>query len=253
MTTCDPGKGSDSMEKDQTGKKRKGKAEDLTGRVFGRLTVVSRAENRGGRVCWNCRCSCGQEKVVRARDLKSGTVKSCGCLRKELSGKNKLDLSGKKFGRLTPLYPIENRDQKGSVYWRCRCECGNMAEVTAANLVYGLTKSCGCLQKENQKKIQERLHRIDGTCIEFLEKRKTRSDNKSGFRGVFQKQDGKYKVTIGFRGKRYSLGNFTTYEEAVERRLKAEQDLYGSYLKEYYQRFGRQEDRQIPQETKEMK
>lgn len=57
------------------------------------------------------------------------------------------------------------------------------------------------MKKENQDKIVDRLHRVDGTCIEFLEKRKYRSDNKSGFRGVFQMPNGRYRVSIGFRGK----------------------------------------------------
>ena len=53
-------------------------AEDLTGRVFGTLTVLYRTENRNGRTCWMCRCSCGNERAVTARDLKAGKVTSCG-------------------------------------------------------------------------------------------------------------------------------------------------------------------------------
>ena len=66
------------------------KAEDLTGRQFGRLRVVSRAENvlRGSqkKVAWSCSCSCGSERpiIVTSQDLKTGKVKSCGCLRSEV-------------------------------------------------------------------------------------------------------------------------------------------------------------------------
>lgn len=70
---------------------------DLTGRKFGRLTVIERVENyitpKGIQMPqWKCKCECGNEKVVRGHDLKRGNATSCGCLRKEKMaeiGKNK--------------------------------------------------------------------------------------------------------------------------------------------------------------------
>lgn len=56
---------------------------DLTGETFGRLTVLSRAEDIAGRVSWNCRCSCGKELVARAYNLRGGKTQSCGCLQRE--------------------------------------------------------------------------------------------------------------------------------------------------------------------------
>ena len=56
---------------------------DLTGQRFGRLTVIERAENIGKKTMWKCRCDCGNEKIIRADDLKSGRSKSCGCYNKE--------------------------------------------------------------------------------------------------------------------------------------------------------------------------
>lgn len=53
---------------------------DLTGRRFGRLTVIERAENRKGRVMWKCVCDCGNICVVNAYHLTSGHSNSCGCL-----------------------------------------------------------------------------------------------------------------------------------------------------------------------------
>lgn len=57
------------------------KAEDLTGRRFGKLTVIQRAsdtKNRGP--LWACRCECGGETTARSHHLKQGGKKSCGCL-----------------------------------------------------------------------------------------------------------------------------------------------------------------------------
>jgi hypothetical protein len=52
---------------------------DLTGKCFGRFIVVERAPNKDGKVCWRCKCECGNTKVVRSEDLASGGSKSCGC------------------------------------------------------------------------------------------------------------------------------------------------------------------------------
>ena len=59
------------------------KAIDLTGNIYGRLTVLSRAESIKGRAVWDCACSCGGAKAVAASELKKGGTKSCGCLANE--------------------------------------------------------------------------------------------------------------------------------------------------------------------------
>lgn len=56
--------------------------------------------------------------------------------------KPRIDLTGKKFGRLTPQYYI-----KGGK-WHCICDCGNELDVDTRNLNSNHTQSCGCLQKE---------------------------------------------------------------------------------------------------------
>jgi hypothetical protein len=54
---------------------------DFTGRQFGRLTVIRRAENTKSRMTqWLCRCECGTEKAITVANLGSNT-NSCGCLR----------------------------------------------------------------------------------------------------------------------------------------------------------------------------
>ena len=209
-------------------------AEDLSGRRFGSLTVLYRVENRNGRTCWMCRCDCGKKKTVTARDLKAGKVKSCGYRTHDGEG-NRVDLSGKLFGRLTAVEPIARRDRKGSIYWRCVCSCGNETEVTEDCLVQGNVMSCGCLKRENQKRISGRLHRVDGTCVEILEKRKYRKDNSSGFRGVFKTKEGKYRVNIGFKRQRFYLGSYTEYQEAVKARMDAEKVIHDGFLKAYYE------------------
>lgn len=57
----------------------KGRAKDLTGLTFGRLTVLGPAGNSCGKAVWRCRCSCGREVAVRGDHLRSGHTTSCGC------------------------------------------------------------------------------------------------------------------------------------------------------------------------------
>ncbi len=58
-----------------------------------------------------------------------------------------IDLSGRRFGRLTVLHKLPTRSW-GSIVWRCKCECGNFASVDGSSLREGLTQSCGCLMRE---------------------------------------------------------------------------------------------------------
>jgi len=118
---------------------------DLTGRVFGRLTVIREAEKRGGRTYWLCSCECGNQKAVSTTHLTSGHTKSCSCVQK--AGANAEDLRGKKFGRLRVLERAKNHS--GRVHWMCLCDCGESAVISAKKMKSGHTKSCGCLHKEN--------------------------------------------------------------------------------------------------------
>lgn len=61
---------------------------DLTGKKFGRLTVIGISKKKVGRkTYWNCLCDCGKKKTVRSDSLQTST-KSCGCLRDEEAAKN---------------------------------------------------------------------------------------------------------------------------------------------------------------------
>lgn len=60
---------------------------------------------------------------------------------------NYLDLSGRKFGRLTCIKDV-GRAKGSNVLWLCKCECGNESIVRSGKLMNGHTQSCGCLQKE---------------------------------------------------------------------------------------------------------
>ena len=56
---------------------------DLTGKKYGRLSIINRAPNKNGRVYWNCICDCGAKTVTSRNELRSGDSQSCGCYHKE--------------------------------------------------------------------------------------------------------------------------------------------------------------------------
>lgn len=63
-----------------------GKFQDLTGNRYGRLIVKYRTDKEKGRnTWWMCECDCGVIKEVNARHLVHGKIKSCGCLRNEMT------------------------------------------------------------------------------------------------------------------------------------------------------------------------
>lgn len=64
----------------------------------------------------------------------------------------KIDLIGKKFGRLEVLDETIDRTSNGYVLWLCKCECGNFKITSSYNLRIGKTKSCGCRQDETKIK-----------------------------------------------------------------------------------------------------
>lgn len=52
---------------------------DLSGKKFGRLTVLEKAPSKNKRTMWKCKCDCGKIKDIGAVELIKGSSKSCGC------------------------------------------------------------------------------------------------------------------------------------------------------------------------------
>lgn len=63
----------------------------------------------------------------------------------------RIDITGKRFGRLVVKKYYETRD--GIAYWECICDCDNSKSkiINGSNLRKGYTKSCGCIRKEGIK------------------------------------------------------------------------------------------------------
>lgn len=60
-----------------------------------------------------------------------------------------MNISGRRFCRLLALYRTPKKEGRASAsYWMCQCDCGKLHEVYLTNLLRGMTRSCGCLHKE---------------------------------------------------------------------------------------------------------
>jgi hypothetical protein len=126
-----------------------GKFVDLNGMIYGRLTVLSYYGVKGHETMWNCKCSCGNTKIIAKNSLINGT-KSCGCLLKEINTKRCLiDLTGQRFGRWTVLCRDESK--RKYVHWLCRCDCGTEKSVWNQSLKNGDSQSCGCYKADRSR------------------------------------------------------------------------------------------------------
>lgn len=133
--------------------------EDLTGKKFGRLIVVSKCDYRKNeQIMWHCKCDCGNETDVRSHSLRCGETQSCGCLFEErrkagqsAGGKTHFEnLVGQRFGRLTVVQYLGHK--KDNHKYLCSCDCGNTKIVWASSLRSGFTRSCGCYNREQVSK-----------------------------------------------------------------------------------------------------
>lgn len=120
---------------------------DLTGKRFGSLVVDGRApNNHRGNTQWYCTCDCGGKKIVLGYDLTKGRTTTCGC-KSYLKGKPshaRVDLVGKRYGKLVVTSLNESLSKDGVLVWNCLCDCGNTFTARGGNLKCGKAWHCGC-------------------------------------------------------------------------------------------------------------
>lgn len=138
------------------------KRQDLTGKHFGKLTVL---EYDPVQKKWKCQCDCGNLTYKNTGHLNAGTATSCGCRQRQ-------DLTGKRFGKLVVLAKSENR-RRGHYLWICKCDCGNVCEKPTGELNAGTATSCGCSWRQPAVHEGDRFGRL--TAIRPTEKRSAKA------------------------------------------------------------------------------
>ena len=111
------------------------RVKDITGKQYGYFTIIKFINSYKGNSRWLCKCKCGTSKIIEARRLKDGNIKSCGCLRV----KNKNDNIGLTFNKWT-IIDIGTKNN----YYLCKCKCGVIKEISLNSIKRGRSKSCGC-------------------------------------------------------------------------------------------------------------
>lgn len=137
--------------------------------------------------------------------------------------KQRLDLTGQRFGMLTVLAPAESIGAMTA--WRCRCDCGRETVVMTGHLRDGHTTSCGC---------KPTVTLIDGTCVELIQSQTIRRNNTSGVTGVtWNSRQNRWDASLMFKGERHYLGSYGKFEDAVKARKQAEKEYHEPFLREF--------------------
>ena len=136
------------------------------GNKINHLTIedINLKDNTYKTIEYLCSCDCGnpEKKLVKHTHLKSGTVKSCGCLHKNNyiigaeSSIKILDITGQRFEKLEAIKCLEPK-MKSTANWLFRCDCGNTHILQANDFLRGRASSCGCIVSKGEYLIEKEL------------------------------------------------------------------------------------------------
>ena len=234
--------------------------EDLTGKIFGRLTVLKRVEDyvfeSGERmVQWLCECSCSEHNkvVVTRSNLKNGNTRSCGCLQKEFIAsinkkENKFDLSGK-YGVLWETntdkevyFDLCNADKILQHSWH-EDSCGYTATcIGKVEVRMHAFLGCKGYDHKNRNKKDNRLSNLRPcTTQQNLYNKSKPKRNTSGIMGVsWHKFSHKWMARLHINHQCVYLGIYTNKDDAIRARLNAEVKYFGEFAPQQhlYERYG---------------
>lgn len=227
-------------------------AEDLSGQKFNHLTVNSFAyfkevANRKRVAYFNCTCDCNNinQCVVSGPSLKSGKVKSCGCLRvvngqkrRKYNIYNKNDKNNtvefylEKGGSF--VVDLDDFDVVAEQYWFLddRGYVTSREHGTGKTIRLHSILCPGFIEVDhiNQNKLDNRRCNFrEVTRQENVINRPKSKCNSSGFIGVYwSKKDQSWYSQISINRKTIHLGYTATKEQAIVQRLQAELKYFGA-------------------------
>lgn len=211
----------------------------IIGKTYNNLIVDELTDQRNsyGKRLYSCTCLlCGNKRLASKQNLEYNEIKDCG------NHRPIKDITGQKFGYLTAEYPIrgEKHGKDSTIVWHCKCICGEYVDVTYQHLIKGHTISCGHNKKEKLKELF-----VEGTAPCKLKENK-RSTNTSGVTGVYyDKSREKWCAEIMFQRKKYFLGRYDDFNDAVKARKIGEENIHGAFLDWYENEY----KKQIPQDN----
>ena len=240
--------------------------EDLTGKVFDRLTVIEQADdyiekNGTHRAQWLCKCSCESNKtiIVLGDRLKRKSTRSCGCLAKEHFIKvlnenrqklidtkhktNNYDLNGEYGVGWTTntnkefYFDLEDYDKIKDYCWNEKIDKHGysvlIAHIPFQNKTIKMFHLLGFkgYDHHNRNPLDNRKENLwSASVTDNVRNSSINKNNKSGFIGVsWHKQSNKWRAYITIDYKQISLGQFSDIKEAIKARLNAEVKYFGKF------------------------
>lgn len=236
--------------------------EDLTGRIFGRLTVIKQTEDDVGsdrrrRACWHCQCECGNYIDVAGYSLtrKDHPTKSCGCLAHKMTN-NIYDLSGE-FGigycfntNEKFYFDLDDYDLIKDYHWCEHIDNKNGYHCARAYIsneqrfikMHRLIVEWDVVDHINRNPLDNRKSNLRRATIQENNWNRSRhKNNTSGVTGVYlHKPNQTWCATIECNKQRHRLGYFINKEDAIKARLQAEVKYYGEFApqKHLFEQYG---------------
>lgn len=221
---------------------------DISGKKYGRLTVIQRnGKAKNGNALWLCKCDCGKTTTVDSYNLRSGHVKSCGCLAKEQVKKrrnyNKFEFNESYYIGYTsntnkPFYFDKEDYEKVSDHCWMENDSGYAVSVMGNpkrlvrmhRFILGLNEYDPIVDHKNQNKLDNRKSNLRlATRSTNGVNRGHNSNSKTKHKGIYQLEDGWYQADICKDYKTIHIGKYKTIEEAIIARHKKEKELFGEF------------------------
>lgn len=231
--------------------------EDLTGKTFGRLVVLSQADdyiasNGCHYACYKCQCTCGSGKItiVHSGALKSKATQSCGCLQKEKTSEIAMK-NNKKYNdyEVQEDYVIMYTRKGEPFYvdledfWRVKniCWCSNNYGYIMGTIDGKITLLSRYIMNcppdlmvdhiHAERKYDNRKENLRlATPFQNQHNVGTQKNNTSGVTGVsWNKRRKKWVARIMVNHKRICLGSFEEFDDAVKARKEAEDKYFGEF------------------------
>lgn len=148
---------------------------DITGDIFGRLTVISKHSipSKSGGSLWLCRCECGNTKIVNSSNLRSGSTRSCGCIAKEWSkelGSNKEYIKKRAAKKTKHGHKRKSKKTREYSTWLdMKARCGNRNHKDFGNYGGRGIRVCDRWNDSFVSFLEDMGEKPKGSCIDRID------------------------------------------------------------------------------------